>query len=86
MKVVFTGDAEHNLQRLGQTVAGRIISKVLWFATHFNQQVPQPLGYRFKGLFKLRIGDWRVIYEFDRVTQILTVHLVDHRNRIYERR
>ena len=86
MKIVFTEEAEHDLKRIGNAVAGRIVGKILWFGEHFTEQIPQPLGHRFKGLFKLRVGDWRVVYEVDYVVDMLIVHLIDHRSKIYERK
>lgn len=86
MKVVFSKEAEHDLERLGKNIASRIVAKLLWFAEHFPEQMPQPLGGGFRGFFKLRVGDWRVIYEVDHSIQALVIHLVDHRSRVYERR
>lgn len=86
MKAVFTKDAEHDLGCLGKNIANRIVVKIFWFAEHFQEQIPQPLGGGFRGFFKLRVGDWRVIYEIDHGLQTLVVHLVDHRSKVYERR
>ncbi len=58
MKIVFTGEAERDLRHLDRATAQRIVTKIFWLAAHFIEQIPQPLGQRFKGLFKLRIGDW----------------------------
>ena len=84
--MVFTAEAEHDLKRLAKNVASRIVTKVLWLAEHFEEQIPQPLGGGLKGFFKLRVGDWRVIYEIDRGIHTLIVHLIDHRSRVYERK
>lgn len=86
MRVIFTQEAERDLKRLSRDIASRIVSKILWHAENFQKQVPQPLGAGFKEFFKLRVGDWRVVYEADPVAQLLVVHLVDHRSKIYERR
>lgn len=86
MKVVFTEEAEQDLKRLDRTISSRIVEKTLWFSEHFTQQIPKPLAHRFKGFFKLRVGDWRVVYEIDRALGILIVHLIDHRHKIYERK
>ncbi|MFH1430704.1 MAG: type II toxin-antitoxin system RelE/ParE family toxin [Candidatus Uhrbacteria bacterium] len=85
MTVEFSAEAERDLKRLGKKIAGRIVSRILWFAENFDAQIPQPLGGKFKGFYKLRIGDWRAIYEVDRDEDVLVVHLVDHRSKIYRR-
>lgn len=85
MTVFFTEDAEDDLKRLGREVASRIVTKCVWFAEHFETQIPLPLGGRYKGFYKLRVGDWRAIYEIDRDTDRLITHIVDHRSKIYKR-
>ncbi len=47
-----------------------------------EQHVPLPLkGAQFKGLYKLRVGDWRLIYRiFERELHFVTL---GHRSEIY---
>lgn len=48
------------------------------------QHVPQPLkGTQFKGLYKLRVGDWRLIYKI--VQQKLHFITLGHRSEIYKK-
>jgi mRNA-degrading endonuclease RelE of RelBE toxin-antitoxin system len=35
---------------------------------------------------KLRVGDYRVVYQIDHERNVLTIFLVGHRREIYERR
>ncbi|WP_365973399.1 type II toxin-antitoxin system RelE/ParE family toxin [Moorena sp. SIO4G3] len=44
---------------------------------------PQALSANLSGLFKLRIGDYRVIYSFDNEAKCITIHKVAHRRDIY---
>jgi mRNA interferase RelE/StbE len=43
-----------------------------------------PLTADLAGCFKLRIGDYRVIYEFGRSVRIITIDRVGHRRDIYD--
>jgi len=72
-----------DLRRLHKTVAQRIIAKLRWLAENFDSIRPQGLVGPFAGLSKLRVGDYRVIYEADRENRIITVHLIGHRREIY---
>ncbi|MDX2229831.1 MAG: type II toxin-antitoxin system RelE/ParE family toxin [Leptolyngbyaceae cyanobacterium bins.349] len=45
---------------------------------------PQPLSNNLSGFFKLRVGDYRVVYEFSRPEQTITVDRVGHRSNIYD--
>jgi mRNA interferase RelE/StbE len=41
-------------------------------------------GELWKDKFKLRVGDYRVIYSVDFEKKIITVHLIGHRSEIYK--
>ena len=60
-QAAFTREAEE-LASLDPGVAQRILLKVAWLAKNFESVVPDPLSGSFKGLFKLRVGSYRVIY------------------------
>ena len=84
MKAVFTSGAERDLRRLGHSVASRIVAKIIWLADNWNDTVPQPLSGSHKGFYKLRVGDWRVIYSIDYKCEQLIIEVVDHRSKIYK--
>jgi mRNA interferase RelE/StbE len=35
------------------------------------------------GLYKLRAGDWRIIYEAEHADKVIFVHRIGHRREIY---
>ncbi|WP_230400971.1 type II toxin-antitoxin system RelE/ParE family toxin [Microcystis aeruginosa] len=43
---------------------------------------PLPLTREWSGFYKLRVGDYRVIYEFDRESRIII--RVGHRSEVYD--
>jgi len=45
---------------------------------------PTPLKGNLSGLYKLKTGDWRVIYEVNHEGQVVTVHKVGHRSDVYK--
>ena len=49
-----------------------------------DKAVAQRILKKLKGLFKLRVGSYRVFYSFDREERIITVHLMGHRREIYK--
>jgi len=85
-KVVFTIEAEEDLDRLDKQVRRRVIEKILWLRDSFNEVLPLPLGGKWQRFFKLRVGDWRVIYEVEDPKKQITVHRIDRRDKIYKRR
>lgn len=55
-----------------------------WLSQNFEVINPQPLKGKFQGMYKLVIGDWRVIYTADFTNKIITVYLVGHRREVYK--
>ena len=81
--VEFLPEAHANLGRLDRSVAQRVLDKLHWLADNFENAKPETLSGPFAGRYKLRVGDYRVIYEADREHTLLIVHLVGHRREIY---
>lgn len=82
--VVYEPEALADLEKLSQAVCQRIVSKIDWLAENFEQIKPQPLSNNLSGFFKLRVGDYRVIYEFNSIEQTITIDRVGHRSQIYD--
>ena len=82
--VIYEPEALADLQKLSKDVCQRIVNKIDWIAENFEQITPQPLSNNLAGLFKLRVGDYRVIYEFRSTEQIITIDRLGHRSQIYD--
>jgi len=85
-KVEFTLQAEEDLSRLDKTIAQNIAHKIDWLSQNIENIIPAPLKGKFKGKYKLRVGDWRVVYSFENSNQIITVYAVRHRSEVYKQR
>lgn len=82
-KIEFRLEAITDLERLDQVVAQRILNKLKWLTENYDNITPQALTGNMKGLFKLRVGDYRVIYSISQSEDIITIHLIGHRRDIY---
>ncbi|MGB0562555.1 MAG: type II toxin-antitoxin system RelE family toxin [Spirulinaceae cyanobacterium] len=82
-RVEFTSSAIAELGKVSKEVQKRVLRKVRWLGENFDAVTPQPLAANLKGLFKLRVGDYRVIYSWDSDSQCITIHKVGHRRDIY---
>jgi mRNA interferase RelE/StbE len=82
--VKFTLQAEEDLARLDKTVAQHIANKIDWLSQSMESIIPAPLKGKFKGKYKLRVGEWRVIYSFEHSTQVITIYAVRHRSEVYK--
>lgn len=72
-----------DLEALTQAVRSRVINKINWLAENFDAITPQPLTADLSGFFKLRVGDYRVIYEFDREEKVIFIDRIRHRKEVY---
>jgi len=70
--------AEDDLRRLDRSVARRIISRIQWLAEHFDNLKPEPLTGTLSGFFKLRAGDYRIIYKVRKDENLIVVHRIGH--------
>ncbi|PSB15796.1 type II toxin-antitoxin system RelE/ParE family toxin [Phormidesmis priestleyi ULC007] len=81
--VEFEPEAISDLGALDQTIRERIISKIDWLAKNFDQLKPQSLTGDLSDFFKLRVGDYRVLYDFSREDKVIAVIRVKHRREVY---
>ncbi len=81
--IKFTPQAEDDLSRIDKTIARSISNKIDWLSNNIENIIPAPLKGKFKGKFKLRVSDWRVVYSFENSTQTITAYAVRHRSEVY---
>ncbi|MBU3925712.1 type II toxin-antitoxin system RelE/ParE family toxin [Patescibacteria group bacterium] len=81
-----TDEARKDLEKLNSQIRIRILKKLKWFRNNFSQISPLPLQEEWHGFFKFRIGDWRVVYEIDYRENKIFIHIIDHRDKIYQRK
>lgn len=84
-KIRLSDGSLSDIQRLDKRTAIRIMSKIEWLAK--NADLVKPLGLRdnLTGFSKLRVGDYRIIYELNANENVLDIHIVGHRSEIYKR-
>jgi mRNA interferase RelE/StbE len=80
----FTEEAVTDLEKLTQVIQTRIINKVNWLAENFEQLTPQPLTGDLSDFYKLRVGDYRIIYTFSNEPNTIVIHQIGHRKEIYD--
>ena len=81
-KLIWTEDAVSDLDSLDKHVASRILKKITWLGSNFDSIVPEQLTGKLKGAYKLRVGDWRVVYTLE--GKSVFIQAVGHRSEIYK--
>jgi mRNA interferase RelE/StbE len=73
--------AEREMNRLPALIHGRISRKILSLGDN-----PRPTGAKKlsgREEYRLRVGDYRVVYTIDDKVHVLTVFAVGHRREVY---
>ncbi len=85
MQLLYFHEFIEALDRLDKEVQKQIKDKLReLYRTPFGQHAPLALkGAQFKGLYKLRVGDWRLIYKIER-NELLFITL-GHRSEVYRK-
>jgi mRNA interferase RelE/StbE len=78
--------AARDLARLDKPEARRVVDRINWLVSNYDTIQPEALSGNLTGFYKLRVGDFRVIYEILDLEQILLVHAIGHRREIYRKR
>ncbi len=78
--------AARDLARLDAAIARRIIARIRWLAENIENIRPEALTGDLAGLYKLRVGDYRVVYEILRDQHLIVIHFVGHRREVYRKR
>ena len=81
--VEFSREALAGLSRLDKPVAQRILDRIKWLNQHNEDVNHKALAGKLRGAYKLRVGDYRVIYEINYQTSILIIRLIAHRSEVY---
>jgi mRNA interferase RelE/StbE len=81
-KVSITSRAEHDIRKLDKPIKNRIVKAVLALESN-----PRPTGclkvQSEEGVWRLRVGDWRVGYTVDDAVNEVVVVRIGHRSEFY---
>ena len=80
----FKGSADKEFRHLPAEVRQRVAAAVEALKAN-----PRPIGVeslagQLKGLHRIRIGDYRVVYQVDDEARSITVTRVGHRGKVYQ--
>jgi len=82
-RITFARSASKELESLDSTVVQRVVPKIRELAAD-----PRPSGCRkivgSKDSWRIRVGDYRVIYRIDDQISLVQVLVVRHRSKAYE--
>ncbi len=81
-----TDEAQRDLEHLDKEIAARILKRIRWLEENLEQIAPERLSGPLTDLYKLRVGDYRVLYDIVRGERLLLIHRIRHRREVYRER
>ena len=85
-KVTLLPDAEKSFKKLDKPVQQRIAEKIDWLASNSDKIIHHPLVSLpddLKGLCRIRVGDYRIIYWIYSADRQIKIYEIDHRSKDY---
>jgi mRNA interferase RelE/StbE len=85
-KVTLLSDAEESFKKLDRTIQKRIAQKIDWLANNADKIIHHPLTSLpddLRGLCRIRIGDYRIIYWVYTETKHIKIYDIEHRSKDY---
>jgi mRNA interferase RelE/StbE len=83
-RIEFDLKAIEDLRGLSVKVQSQILKKINWLGLNFEQVQPKGLAENLAGFYRLRVGDYRVLYEIDAELEVIAIARVGHRREIYD--
>jgi mRNA interferase RelE/StbE len=82
--IIFNPAVRRQVRPLPQQLKERLSRRIAALADAPHGASTRVLTAKFQGLRRLRVGDYRVIYHVDEVSQIITIMRVGHRSHVYD--
>ena len=84
-RIELTNTARRNLAALPRDVLARVDARILALATDARPPGSKKLAGGSEDLYRVRVGDWRIVYEVrDKVLLVLVIRIA-HRREVYRR-
>ena len=82
-KVFYLDSVEDDLKKLDKSTKVRILDKVEKHLAKYPRVLGKALTGQFKGFWRYRIGDFRVIYRISEKEILIIVTRIGHRKNVY---
>ncbi len=83
--VLYADGVERELARLEKPLRKKVLDKIEGYLARDPQGLGKPLTGVFKGFWRYRFDDYRVIYRISHKEILITVFRIGHRKNVYSR-
>jgi len=78
--------ASRELEKLDRSIAKRVANRIQWLSENVDSTKLFPLKGELQGLYKVREGSYRIIFEILKSERMIIIHAIGHRRDIYKQR
>lgn len=85
-KIILLPDAEESLKKLDKFIQKRIAQKIDWITINADKAIHHPLTSLpddLRGLCRIRVGDYRILYWVYSETKCIKIYEIEHRSKGY---
>ncbi len=75
--------AQRDLDSIDRAIVKQVLKKLGWMEKNFDSVIPRRLSADFSDFYKLRVGDYRIVYDFKRRNSMIYIYMVEHRSKVY---
>ena len=83
-KILYLDSVQKDMERLDRPTRKRILNKIEKHLAKDPKELGRPLVGQFQGLWRYRVGDFRVIYKVAEEEILIIVARVGHRKNVYD--
>jgi mRNA-degrading endonuclease RelE of RelBE toxin-antitoxin system len=85
-EVAWSPTAQRDLIRLPEKIATAVVEFIYGALAESPERAGHRLRFELEGKFSANRGSYRIIYQIDDSSRVVTVLAIDHRSKAYRRR
>jgi len=82
-KGVYLDQVEQDLRKLDKSIVKKILTRIETYLVRDPKELGKPLKGEFRGYWRYRWGDYRVIYKISEREILILVLRISHRKDVY---
>ena len=82
-KVEWKKAAEDNLNNISSDIGLKIYARIQNHLVRTPKELGKALTGKYKGLYRYRYGDYRILYEIDVENRLIIINIIGHRKEVY---
>ncbi|MBI1976042.1 MAG: type II toxin-antitoxin system RelE/ParE family toxin [Candidatus Omnitrophica bacterium] len=83
-RVAYLDSVEEDLKKLDSTTAKKILHRIETYLAGDPKELGKPLKGEFRGYWRYRWGDYRVIYKISEKEILILILRISHRKDVYD--